>query len=33
MVTYSDLFEFTIVIITLVGLCYQIFKDKNNKDN
>lgn len=28
MVTYSDLFEFTIVLITLVGLCYQIFKGK-----
>lgn len=28
MVTYSDLFEFTIVLMTLVGLCYTIFKDK-----
>ncbi len=28
MVTYSDLFEFTIVLISLVGLCYQIFKGK-----
>ena len=28
MVTYSDLIQFSMLIITLVGLCYQIFKDK-----
>ena len=26
MITYSDLFQFCIVIINLVGLCYEIFK-------
>ncbi len=33
MVTYSDLFEFTMVLIALISLCYQIFKNKNDKDN
>jgi hypothetical protein len=28
MVTYSDLIQFCILLIALVGLCYQIFKDK-----
>ena len=28
MVTYSDLFQFCILTIALVSLCYQIFKDK-----
>lgn len=28
MVTYSDLFQICIFIVALVGLCYQIFKDK-----
>ncbi|MCU0081086.1 putative holin-like toxin [Extibacter muris] len=28
MVTYSDLIQFSILIVALVGLCYQIFKDK-----
>lgn len=28
MITYSELFEFCTFIVTLVGLCYEIFKDK-----
>lgn len=28
MVTYSDLIQFCILIVTLIGLCYKIFKDK-----
>ena len=28
MVTYENLFAYTIVLITLVGICYQIFKGK-----
>ncbi|MCU0081080.1 putative holin-like toxin [Extibacter muris] len=28
MVTYSDLIQFGILIVALVGLCYQIFKDR-----
>jgi hypothetical protein len=28
MITYNDLIESCIMIIALVGLCYQIFKDK-----
>ncbi len=27
-VTYSDLVQLLIFIVALVGLCYQIFKDK-----
>ena len=27
-VTYSDLFQFCIFVVALVGLCYQIFRDK-----
>ena len=27
-VTYSDLIQFSILIVALVGLCYQIFKGK-----
>lgn len=27
-VTYSDLIQLLIFIVALVGLCYQIFKDK-----
>lgn len=27
MVTYTDLFQFCILIVSLVGLCYKIFKD------
>lgn len=27
-VTYSDLVQLCIFIVALVGLCYQIFKDK-----
>lgn len=25
MVTYTELFEYTVVLITLVGICYEIF--------
>ena len=28
MVTYSDMIQFCIFIVALVGLCYKIFKDK-----
>lgn len=28
MVTYQDLIDFAILIVTLVGLCYEIFKNK-----
>jgi len=28
MVTYSDLIQFSIFIVALVGLCYEIFKGK-----
>jgi hypothetical protein len=28
MVTYSDLIQFCIFIVALVGLCYEIFKGK-----
>lgn len=28
MVTYENLFAYTIVLITLVEICYQIFKGK-----
>ncbi len=27
-VTYADLIQLLIFIVALVGLCYQIFKDK-----
>ncbi len=27
-VTYSDLFQFCIFVVALVGLCYTIFKGK-----
>jgi len=27
-VTYSDLFQFCLLIINLIGLCYVIFKGK-----
>lgn len=27
-VTYSDLIQFCIFVVALVGLCYQVFKDK-----
>lgn len=29
MVTYENLIQIGIFIVALVGLCYQIFKDKN----
>ena len=28
MVTYAELFQFCILLLTLIGLCYQIFKDR-----
>ena len=28
MITYSDLIQFCIFIVALVGLCYEIFKGK-----
>ena len=28
MVTYAELIQFCILIVALVGLCYQIFKGK-----
>lgn len=31
MVTYSDLIQFCIFIVALVGLCYKIFKDKRKQ--
>lgn len=31
MVTYSDLIETCILLVTLVGLCYQVFHDRGKK--
>ena len=31
MVTYSDLIQFCIFIVALVGLCYEIFKGKRRQ--
>jgi hypothetical protein len=28
MVTYTDMIQFCILIVALIGLCYQIFKGK-----
>lgn len=28
MITYSDMIQFCMFIVALVGLCYQIFKGK-----
>ncbi|MCM1136166.1 MAG: putative holin-like toxin [Clostridium sp.] len=28
MVTYADLFQFCIFIVTLIGLCYTVFKGR-----
>jgi len=28
MVTYSDMIQFCILLVTLVGLCYTIFKER-----
>ena len=30
-VTYSDLIQLLIFIVALVGLCYEIFKEKNSR--
>ena len=30
-ITYSDLFQLLIFIVALVGLCYEIFKDKRKQ--
>ena len=29
-VTYADLIQFVILLVALVGLCHQIFKDKED---
>ena len=29
-VTYEDLIQFVILLVALVGLCHQIFKDKED---
>ncbi|GEM_PF-703680 len=31
MVTYSELFQFCLLIVALISLLYQIFKDKNSR--
>ena len=31
MVTYSDMIQFCIFIVALVGLCYEIFKGKRRQ--
>ena len=31
MVTYSDLIQFCMFIVALVGLCYKIFRDKRKQ--
>ena len=31
MITYSDLIQFCIFIVALVGLCYEIFKGKRKQ--
>lgn len=31
MVTYSDLIELCILLVNLVGLCYQVFHDRKKK--
>lgn len=28
MITYTDIFQFGLFILTLVGICHDIFKDK-----
>ena len=30
MVTYSELIQFSMFVVALVGLCYKVFKDKRN---
>ena len=30
-VTYADLFQFCMFIVALIGLCYQIFKNKKSE--
>ena len=30
MITYEELFQFCTFIVALIGLCYQIFKDKKD---
>ena len=32
MVTYSDLIQIGILIVSLIGLCYQIFREKNSRN-
>ena len=31
MVTYADLFQLLLFIVALIGLIYQILKDKNSR--
>ncbi len=31
MVTYSELIQIGLFIVALVGLCYQVFKDKSDR--
>ncbi len=31
MVTYSELIQLCILLVALVGLCYQVFHDKDEK--
>ena len=31
MITYEELFQFCTFIVALIGLCYQIFKDKKDQ--
>ena len=31
MVTYSDIIQTCILLVTLVGLCYQVFHDRDKK--
>ena len=30
-VTYSDMIQLLIFIVALVGLCYEIFKERNSR--
>ena len=30
-VTYSELIQFCILLVALVGLCYQVFNDRDGK--
>ena len=30
MITYADLFQFCLLIVALIGLCYKIFANRKN---